>query len=107
MFIEKELPNTYLSTKEFVFHGAIIGLGIGVLNMFYEWFLIITSNLPETDTTTTLLVLFSTSLLNPIVTPIFTLFSALLTYPLYSFWAKSKGGLLISLQSKEQNDASL
>jgi len=107
MYKKMELNNSYLSIREFIYHGAIIGLGIGTLEMLYKWLFIFSSSNIETDTGETLFALVLTALIIPFTTAIFAVASALLTYPVYSYWAKRKGGLQLILQTKTVNNETL
>ena len=93
MFTEKEIINSYLTMKEFVFHASIIGFGIGIIEMLYMWVKIVTTDIPNA--------ILLTTLLDPAVSLVYGIFAGIITYPLYSYYAKSKGGLLLVIKTKE------
>ena len=96
MYTEKEHNDSYLSMSEFVYHACIIGFGVGIIDMLYNWLNVFISEAPFE--------IIFTSLLDPVVSLIYGIFAGVLTYPLYSVYAKSKGGLCIVLKTKETNN---
>jgi len=95
MYIEKEYENSYLSMNEFVYHASIIGFGMGLINMFHSWI-----NL-STDGASIEIILFT--LIIPITHFIYGIFAGILIFPLYSYYAKNKGGLRIVIRTKEED----
>ena len=96
MYTEKEHENSYLSMNEFVYHSCIIGFGVGLIDMLYNWLTVLTSEAP--------IELLFFSLINPFVHFIYGIIAGILTYPLYSYYAKNKGGLRIVLKTKETEE---
>lgn len=106
MFTIREVTNSYLSRNEFIYHAGFIGFGAGILEMLFDYYNILSSGEPLPTEGSYILILFI-PLIYPVATAIFALVSALFIYPLYSYYAKRKGGLNIVLNSKDHHNESL
>lgn len=89
-----DIVNSYLAASEFIYHAAIIGLGVGLVNMLVDMYN--TFNLGAD------LVLLIFSLYYPLAYILFGALIGMFIYPFYKIYAQKRGGLTITLAVQEK-----
>jgi len=101
--MKKEIKNSYLSFNELIYHAAIVGSVIGSLELIYYIAQLFTeeSNIINSEA----LILYSfKAVTNLLVTILYAILGAAITYPLYKRWAIKRNGLILIVNEVNKNE---
>ena len=89
MYIKQDIPNSYLAASEFIYHAAIMGLAVGLINMVADMYQMYGLGGG--------LVSLLFSLIYPLAYIVIGAVIGMLIFPAYKIYAQKRGGLTISI----------
>ena len=92
--MKKEIKNSYLSFNELIYHAAIVGGVIGSLELIYYIVHLFAEESNIIDSEVLMLYSFK-AITNLLVTMLYAILGAAITYPLYKRWAIKRNGLIL------------